>query len=58
MYDLLSRIHKGTSEDLKLVYSYEESFGYVFFVLGGSGFIYRIVINKSNSQLYPLKARP
>ena len=46
MYDLLSRIHKGTSEDLKLVYTYEESFGYVFFVLGGSGFIYRIVINK------------
>ena len=46
MYNLLNRIHKGVSEQIKLVFLNEDVFGYIFFVLGGSNFIYRVIINK------------
>jgi len=46
MYNLLNRIHKGVSEEIKLVFLTEDVFGYIFFVLGGSNFIYRVIINK------------
>ena len=46
MYDLLTRIHKALCDDIKLVYFTEDIYGYVFFVLGCSGFIYKIIINK------------
>lgn len=46
MYDLNTRIYKGVSEELKLVFLIEDVSGYVFFVLGKSEFIYKIIINK------------
>ena len=46
MYDLLTRIHKANSENIKLVYLTEDLYGYIFFVLGSSDFIYKIIINK------------
>lgn len=46
MFDLISRIHKSVSESFKIVYMTEDVCGYIFFILGTSGFIYRIVINK------------
>ena len=46
MYDLNLRIHKSVSEELKLVFLIEDVSGYIFFVLGKSEFIYRIIINK------------
>lgn len=46
MYNLLTRIHKAISEEIKLVYLTEDIYGYIFFILGSSNFIYKVVINK------------
>ena len=44
---LINRIYKALEQDLKLIYFLKTKDNYIFFVLGTSGFIYNVKLNKS-----------
>ena len=46
MYNLLLRIDKAMNEEIKLIYFLEDVQGYIYFVLGKSNLIYKLIINK------------
>lgn len=44
-YMIYNRIHKSLNEDIKLIFYTKENYDLLFYVLGTSGFIYRIIMS-------------